>query len=144
MRKISFLIFVILSTFLASFSKKANFKRRFRNHGKILSQIFRSSTECSGHGIVILLIFGGSFFMEKYQKINILRIDTEVSEIELRKNWFFQKFKCKISFYNIWEPKMSQLIVIGSHWGFAGCSLVSQWGSLRVIWWSFGGHSGFF
>ena len=67
----------------------------------------------------------------------------EVSEIELRKNWFFQKFKCKISFYNIWEPKMSQLIVIGSHWGFAGCSLVSQWGSLRVIWWSFGGHSGF-
>ena len=81
--------------------------------------------------------------MEKYQKINILRIDTEVSEIELRKNWFFQKFKCKISFYNIWEPKMSQLIVIGSHWGFAGCSLVSQWGSLRVIWWSFGGHSGF-
>ena len=81
--------------------------------------------------------------MEKYQKINILRIDTEVSEIELRKNWFFQKFKCKISFYNIWEPKMSQLIVIGSHWGFAGCSLVSQWGSLRVIWWSFGGRSGF-
>ena len=72
-----------------------------------------------------------------------MRIDTEVSEIELRKNWFFQKFKCKISFYNIWEPKMSQLIVIGSHWGFAGCSLVSQWGSLRVIWWSFGGHSGF-
>ena len=81
--------------------------------------------------------------MEKYQKINILRIDTEVSEIELRKNWFFQKFKCKISFYNIWEPKMSQLIVIGSHWGFAGCSLVSQWGSLRVIWWSFGGRSVF-
>ena len=63
---LSFFIFEILSTFLASFSKKANFKRRFRNHGKILSQIFRSSTECSGHGIVILLIFGGSFFMEKY------------------------------------------------------------------------------
>ena len=109
---------------------------------KYYLKIFRSSTECSGHCIVVLLIFGGNFFMEKYQKINSLRIDTEVSEIELRKNWFFQKFKCKISFYNIWEPKMSQLIVIGSHWGFAGCSLVSQWGSLRVIWWSFGGHSG--
>ena len=38
---------------------------------------------------------------------------------------------------------MSQLIVIGSHWGFAGCSLVSHWGSLRVIWWTFGGHSRF-
>ena len=113
------------------------------NHGKILSQTFRSSTECSGHCIVVLLIFGGSFFIEKFQKISGLRIDTVVWSVELRENWFFPKFKCKISFFNIWEPKISQLIVIGSHWGFAGCSLVSHWGSLRVIWWSFGGHSGF-
>ena len=72
-----------------------------------------------------------------------MRIDTVVWSVELRENWFFPKFKCKISFFNIWEPKMSQLIVIGSHWGFAGCSLVSHWGSLRVIWWTFGGHSRF-
>ena len=69
-----------------------------------------------------------------------MRIDTVVWSVELRENWFFPKFKCKISFFNIWEPKISQLIVIGSHWGFAGCSLVSHWGSLRVIWWSFWGH----
>ena len=38
-------------------------------------------------------------------------------------------------FDNSWEPKMCQLIAIGSHWGFVGCSLVGYWGS-------FGGHLG--